>query len=191
MIRVLAINGSPRANGNTSIMLNVVLDELRKEGIEAELVQVGGKNIRGCRACGKCQENKDRKCSIDNDVFNEIVTKMFEADGILLGSPTYFSDITPEMKALIDRSGFVAFANGGLFRRKVGAAVSAVRRAGAQHALDSMNHLFTISEMIIPGSCYWNLCIGFQEGDVRDDEEGMHVMKVLGENMAWLLKKIC
>ena len=191
MIKVLAINGSPRANGNTSIMLNVVLDELRKEGIETELVQIGGKNIRGCRACGKCHENKDRKCSIDEDIFNKIVTKMFEADGILLGSPTYFSDVTPEMKALIDRSGFVAFANGGLFRRKVGAAVSAVRRAGAQHALDSMNHLFTISEMIIPGSCYWNLCIGLEEGDVRDDEEGMHVMKVLGENMAWLLKKIC
>lgn len=191
MTKVLAINGSPRANGNTSIMLNVVLDELRKEGIETELVQIGGKNIHGCRACGKCHENQDRKCSIDDDIFNEIVTKMFQADGILLGSPTYFSDITPEMKALIDRSGFVAFANGGLFRRKVGAAVSAVRRAGAQHALDSMNHLFTISEMIIPGSCYWNLCIGLEEGDVRGDEEGMHIMKVLGENMAWLLKKIC
>lgn len=190
MTKVLAINGSPRANGNTSIMLNIVLDELREEGIETELVQIGGQKIQGCRACEKCFERQDRKCAFDNDIFNDVVAKMFEADGILLGSPTYFSDITAEMKALIDRSGLVALANGRLFKRKVGAAVSAVRRAGSQHALNSMQHLFTISEMIIPASCYWNLCIGFQEGDVRNDEEGMNTMKVLGENMAWVLKKI-
>jgi len=115
---------------------------------------------------------------------------MIEADGILLGSPTYFSDVTSEMKALIDRSGYVTRGNGHLLRRKVGAAVSAVRRAGAQHALNSMNHLFTISQMIIPSSSYWNIAIGGPEGAVKEDEEGMQTMRDLGVNMAWLLKKI-
>lgn len=189
-MKVLAINSSPRKKGNTSIMLNAVLDEIKTQGIETELFNIGGKKIKGCVACNKCRENKNKRCAVDNDILNDVLDKMINADGILLGSPTYFSDVNSEMKALIDRSGYVARGNGGLFRRKVGAAVSAVRRAGSQHALDSMNHLFTICEMIIPGSCYWNLCIGGPEGDVKKDEEGMNVMKVLGQNMAWLLKKI-
>jgi multimeric flavodoxin WrbA len=189
-MKVVAFNGSPRKDGNTATLIRHVLVELEKEGIETETVQIGGKSIHGCIACGKCVENKDRKCVIDKDVVNDCIEKMFEADGIILASPTYFSDLTPELKALIDRAGFVAGANGGLLRHKVGAAVVAVRRAGSIHVFDSINHLFTISQMIIPGSSYWNIGMGLDEGDVERDDEGIRTMHTLGQNMAWLLKKL-
>jgi multimeric flavodoxin WrbA len=189
-MKVVGINGSPRKGGNTSILIQTVLDELENQGIETEFVQLGGKKIRGCMACMKCWENKDQRCSVDNDFFNECMQKMIAADGIILGSPTYFADVSTEMKALIDRSGFVAMANGHLFKRKIGAAVVAVRRAGSTHVFDSINHLFFISEMIVPGSTYWNMGIGLEKGDVNKDDEGIATMKVLGENMAWLMKKI-
>ena len=123
-------------------------------------------------------------------IVNECIEKMLEADGIILASPTYFADLTPELKALIDRAGFVAKANSEMFRRKVGAAVVAVRRAGSIHVFDSINHFFTISQMIIPGSSYWNMGMGLAEGDVEKDEEGIRTMQILGQNMAWLLKKL-
>ena len=189
-MKVVAFNGSPRKEGNTASLIKHVLEELEKEGIETEIVQVGGKSIHGCTACTKCFENKDKKCIIDKDIVNDCIEKMFEADGIILGSSTYFADLTPELKALIDRAGFVAKANNEMFRYKVGAAVVAVRRAGAIHAFDSINHFFTISQMIIPGSRYWNIGIGLAEGDVEKDEEGIGTMQVLGQNMAWLLKKL-
>jgi multimeric flavodoxin WrbA len=189
-MKVVAFNGSPRKDGNTATLIRHVLAELEKEGIETETVQIGGKSIHGCIACGKCVENKDRKCVIDKDIVNDCIEKMFEADGIILASPTYFADLTPELKALIDRAGFVAGANGGLLRHKVGAAVVAVRRAGSIHVFDSINHLFTISQMIIPGSSYWNIGMGLDEGNVERDEEGIQTMHTLGQNMAWLLKKL-
>lgn len=189
-MKVVAFNGSPRKEGNTASMIKYVLAELEKEGIETETVQIGGKSVHGCTACEKCYENKDEKCVIDKDIVNECIEKMLEADGIILASPTYFADLTPELKALIDRAGFVAKANNEMFRYKVGAAVVAVRRAGAVHVFDSINHFFTISQMIIPGASYWNLGIGLAEGDVEKDEEGVRTMQVLGRNMAWLLKKI-
>lgn len=189
-MKVVGINGSARSDGNTAILIKRVFAELEKEGIETELIQLAGKTIRGCRACYKCMENKDKQCAVKNDSFNKCYEKMLEADGIILGSPTYFADMTAEMKALIDRAGFVSMANGSLLKRKVGAAVSAVRRAGAIHTIDSINHLFFISQMIVPGSSYWNLGIGMGKGDVESDAEGMRTMQVLGENMAWLLKKI-
>jgi len=189
-MKVVGINGSARKDGNTAILIRRVFDELEKEGIETELIQLAGKKIRGCTACMKCRENLDKHCSVKNDFFNKCFDKMLEADGIILGSPTYFSDLTTEMKALIDRAGYVSKGNGDLLKRKVGAAVSAVRRAGAIHTLDSINHLFFISQMIVPGSSYWNIGIGREKGDVAADEEGMHTMQVLGQNMAWLLKKI-
>ncbi|HPY72985.1 MAG TPA: flavodoxin family protein, partial [Methanothrix sp.] len=167
-----------------------VLEELEKEGIETELVQLAGERIRGCTACRGCVANQDGRCTIDDDVVNECIRKMVEADGIILASPTYFADVSAEMKALIDRAGFVARANGGLFRRKVGAAVVAVRRAGAIHAFDSINHFFFISEMVVPGSIYWNLGFGHAPGEVESDQEGIETMRVLGSNMAWLLKMI-
>ncbi|MHC4170335.1 MAG: flavodoxin family protein, partial [Planctomycetota bacterium] len=189
-MKVVAFNGSARKDGNTAILIRKVFAELETEGIETELVQMAGKKIRGCTACGKCYENKDKKCVVDNDILNECLEEMVEADGIILGSPTYFADVSTEMKALIDRAGFVARANSDMFQRKVGAAVVAVRRAGAIHVFDSINHFFLISQMIIPGSFYWNLGIGRKPGEVEQDSEGLETMELLGRNMAWLLKKI-
>jgi len=188
-MKVIAFNGSARKDGNTAILLNYVLAELHKEGIETELYQLAGKKIRGCIACYKCAENLDQRCSFRNDDLNECVEGMIEADGIILGSPTYFTDVTAEMKALIDRAGMVAKVNGDMFRRKVGAAVVAVRRAGSIHVFDTLNHFFFISQMIVPGSIYWNVGIGRNVGEVEKDDEGIRTMTVLGENMAWLLKK--
>jgi len=190
MTKVVAINGSPRKDGNTARLLIEVLAELEKEGIETELVQIGGKKVHGCTACGKCFENRDGKCVIDNDFVNECIAKMAAADGIVIGSPTYFADVSTETKALNDRAGFVAIANGGMFARKAGAAVVAVRRAGAIHAFDTINHLFGISQMFTVGSSYWNLGLGLAAGEVEKDEEGLQTMRNLGANMAWLLKRI-
>ena len=189
-MKTVAFNGSPRPKGNTFILLNVVLDELKKDGIETELVQVGGKPIQGCIACYKCFENKNRRCAVDTDMCNEYIAKMEEADGILLGSPTYFSDVSAWMKALIERAGLVSRANGSMFRRKVGASVAAVRRAGGISTFNSMNLLFLFGEMVVPGSTYWNIGIGREPGDVEKDEEGIQTMRNLGQNMAWLLKKL-
>ncbi|MGD9159644.1 MAG: flavodoxin family protein [Desulfobacteraceae bacterium] len=189
-MKVLAINGSPRKDGNTAIMIKTVLEELEKEGIETELLQFSGKTIQGCKACLKCFENKDNKCVFENDDFNQCFAKMIEADGIILGSPTYFTDVTSEMKGLIDRAGFVSFANGRPFKRKTGAAVVAVRRAGSIHVFDTINHFFFINEMMVPGSSYWNMGIGREKGEVAKDEEGLRTMKVLGKNMAWMMKRL-
>ncbi len=189
-MKVIAFNGSARKDGNTAILINLVLDELGKEGIETELISLAEKKVRGCIACFQCFINKDRRCAVKNDDLNGCVEKMSEADGIILGSPTYFTDVSAEMKALIDRSGCVAKANDDMFRRKLGAAVVAVRRAGSVHVFETINNFFLIGQMIIPGSCYWNMAIGLEKGDVKKDEEGIRTMKVLGENMAWLLKKL-
>lgn len=189
-MKVIAFNGSARKQGNTAILIKHVFSELEKEGIETELIELAGKKIQGCTACYKCFDNKDQKCAVKNDIVNVCIEKMVEADGIILGSPTYFADITSEMKALIERSGFTSMANGLMFKRKVGAAVIAVRRGGAIHAFDTINHFFHINQMIVPGSSYWNVGIGREIGDVDKDKEGIRNMQNLGENIAWLLKKI-
>ena len=189
-MRVVAFNGSARKDGNTAILLDFVLRELQQEAIETEMIQLAGKNIHGCLACRKCFARKDGRCAQKDDDGNILIDKMIEADGILLGSPTYVTDVSPEIKALIDRACMVTRANESLLRRKVGAAIVAVRRAGATHAFDTLNHFFLISEMIVPGSSYWNIGIGLEKGEVRRDAEGIETMKVLGRNMAWLLKKI-
>jgi multimeric flavodoxin WrbA len=189
-MKVIAFNGSARKEGNTSILLNMVFDELRAEGIETEIYTLAGKPIQGCIACYKCFENKNKRCAVEKDIINECIQKMLEADGILLGSPTYFADVSAGMKALIERCGMVSRANGDMFKRKVGAGVVAVRRAGAMHVFNSLNSFFLISQMIIPGSSYWNLAIGRQPGEVNSDLEGVQTMRNLGKNMAWLLKKI-
>jgi multimeric flavodoxin WrbA len=189
-MKVVAFNGSPRKDGNTVCLIKHVFEALKVEGIETELVQVGGNLIHGCTACRQCFEKKNGRCVLDNDIVNDCIEKMRQADGIVLASPTYFADVTPELKALIDRAGFVSMANGRFLKRKVGAAVVAVRRGGEIHPFDTMNHLFLICEMIIPGSCYWNMGFGREKGEVENDEEGIRTMRVLGENMAWLLKKL-
>ena len=188
-MKVVALNGSPRKKGNTFHCIQTVLEELKKEGIKTELLQLGGSNIHGCRACYACFQKKNKRC-IQKDAFNSFFKKMLEAEGILIGSPTYFSNVSTEVKALIDRAGLVAIANDRILRRKVGAAVVAVRRAGATHVYSSINYFFGINHMIIPGSSYWNLGIGRNPGDVLKDKEGIATLRELGKNMAWLMKRL-
>jgi len=190
-MKVTAFNGSARKDGNTAILLNYVLKELQGEGIETDLIQFAGEKVRGCIACYKCMEFMNRRCVMESDSVNDWIGMVEASDGVILGSPVYFSDLTANLKAFIERAGMVARANGDMFRRKVGASVTAVRRAGAIHTFDSMNHFFFISQMIVPGANYWNVGIGRDIGEVEGDKEGVQTMKVLGRNMAWLLKKIC
>ncbi|MBN2055281.1 flavodoxin family protein [bacterium] len=189
-MKVIAFNGSARKDGNTALLVGHVFEELAGVGIETELIQLAGQPIRGCAACGKCYENRDKRCGMHNDPVNEYIAGMLDADGIILASPTYFADITAELKALIDRAGMVAKSNGDMLRYKAGAAVVAVRRGGAIHAFDSINHFFTINQMIIPGASYWNMGIGRNVGEVESDHEGIGTMHTLGRNMAWLLERI-
>ncbi|MEN2773663.1 flavodoxin family protein [Acetivibrio clariflavus] len=189
-MKVVAFNGSPRVNGNTAQSLEIVLEEIRKEGIETELIQVGGKKLSGCKACMMCRKNQDKRCAIQDDEMNSFIEKMIEVDGIIIGSPTYFSNVTAEIKALIDRCGYVAKSNGGFLKGKVGAPVVAVRRAGSNFTYAAINFFFGISEMIVPGSTYWNMTLALQPGDVWKDEEGIATFRTLGKNIAALLKKL-
>lgn len=189
-MKVLAINGSPRKDGNTALLLRHVLTVLEHEGMQTELIQFAGKRLHGCTACYQCYDRKNGRCAIENDDFNTCFEQMKTADGILIGSPTYVTSVTAEVKALIDRACLVSRANQDLLQRKVGAAVLAVRRAGAVHAFDTINHFFTITQMIIPGSNYWNMGFGRNIGEVESDEEGLATMETLGRNMAWLIKRI-
>jgi multimeric flavodoxin WrbA len=189
-MKAVAFCGSARKNGNTAYLLNTVLEGLAAQGIATELVELAGHEITGCKACYSCFKNKDQRCVIDKDCVNDCIAKMVEADIILLGSPTYFADLSSEMKALIDRSGMVGRANTDLYKRKLGAAVVAVRRAGAIHVFDSINHFFLIGQMIVVGSSYWNIGKGREKGEVAGDEEGIATMKTLGENIGWLAKKM-
>jgi multimeric flavodoxin WrbA len=189
-MKAVAINGSPRKGGNTELLLKTVLEPLAQAGWETELVRIGGKNIHGCRACFKCWETQDKRCVFGKDAFNEAFEKVIGADALILGSPTYFADVSTEMKAFIDRAGFVAMANGCLLAGKIGAAVVAVRRGGATHVFDTMNHLFQISQMVLPGSTYWNIGYGLEPGKVAEDAEALRNMNQLGKAIDWLGKAI-
>lgn len=189
-MKVVAFCGSARPNGNTAALLKLVLSEINAQGIDSELIELAGRSVRGCIACYKCFEKKNGRCAVDDDMVNDAIEKMRGADGIILGSPTYFADVSANMKALIERCGMVSRANGDLYRRKVGAAVVAVRRAGAYHVFNSLNAFFTIGQMIVVGSSYWNIGIGKNPGEVLQDEEGVRTMQDLGRNMAWLLRKL-
>ncbi|MDP2183100.1 MAG: flavodoxin family protein [Actinomycetota bacterium] len=189
-MKVLAVNGSARKGGNTALMLEAACAPLREAGIECEIVELAGETVGGCTACGACGREKDRRCHGRNDFGNEVIEKMDGADALILGSPVYFADVTSEMKAIIDRAGYTSRANGDMFARKPGAAVIAVRRAGAIHAFDTINHFFLIGRMFVVGSSYWNVGIGRGKGEVAKDEEAMETMRVLGENMGWLLERI-
>ena len=189
-MKAIAINGSPRSGGNTEIMLKKVLEPLEAAGWSTEYRQIGGKPVRGCIACLKCFEKRNGRCIIEKDDMNNYLEKIYAADAVILGSPTFFADVTPELKALIDRAGFVALANGGTLRGKIGAAVVAVRRGGATHVFDTINHMFLLSSMIVPGSIYWNLGMGRDKGQVLGDDEAMRNMSHLGQSIAWLGKAI-
>ncbi len=189
-MQVVAFNGSPRKDGNTAILIETVLERLRAADIQTEHIQLAGTRLTGCIGCLKCYETKDLTCAVKNDVVNTCIRKMVAADGIILGSPVYFADLTANMKALIERAGYVTRACDAALRGKVGAAVVAVRRGGAIHTFDSINHFFQISEMVIAGSRYWNLGIGEQAGEVLEDDEGLETMRVLGDTMAWVVQKL-
>ncbi len=189
-MKIVAVNGSARKGGNTTILLETVLAPLSDAGHECVLIELAGKDVRGCTACGRCREKADGRCYGRKDFGNEVMAELFSADAIVLGSPTYFADVTAEMKALIDRAGYVGRSKPELLARKPGAAVVAVRRAGAMHVFDTINHFFTISEMIVVGSSYWNIGIGREKGEVEGDAEGMRTMQRLGENLGWVLERL-
>jgi multimeric flavodoxin WrbA len=189
-MKVVAFNGSARANGNTRIAIETLFEELHKEGIKTDLVSLAECKIHGCAACFKCVDNQDKQCAVDDDDANDMIAKMLSADGIVMASPVYFASMSSEMKALIDRAGLVAKANSSMFARKVGASIAIARRAGAVSTFDEINRFFFISEMIVPGSTYWNVGFGRTPGEVEKDEEGIMTFRNLGRNMAWLLKKI-
>lgn len=186
-MKVIGINGSARKDGNTALILRMVLSELAQEGIETELVQLADQEIAPCRGCFGCRGMG--RCVFGNDGFAPVWEKMTAADGILLGSPVYSADVSAKMKALLERAGVVAAVNPGLLKHKAGAAVAAVRRGGGLTAVDTMNHFFLNKEMLVAGSTYWNMVYGREIGDVLGDAEGVANMKNLGRNMAWLLKK--
>ena len=187
-MKAVAFNGSPRMGGNTEYLLKEVLKPIAQAGIDTELIQVGGQDIHGCRACYACAKNKDARCVHNDDLLNGWLAKMIDAQAIILGSPTYFADVSSDIKALIDRAGFVARANDNLFSRKIGAGVVVSRRGGATHAFDSINHLFLMSRMIVPGSTYWNFGLARDKGDIANDPEALDNMRDLGETIAWLMQ---
>lgn len=190
-MKVVAFNGSPRPQGNTAQSLQIVLAELAKEGIETEMIQLGGRKVYGCLACGKCWETRNNRCIRQDDEMNLFIEKMQQADGVIIGSPTYFSNVSPEVKALIDRCGFVNKANGGeLLRGKIGAPVVAVRRAGSTFVYSAINFFFGIAEMPIATSSYWNMTLALEPGEVQKDAEGIQTFQTLGKNMAKLLKQL-
>lgn len=187
-MKVVAFNGSPRKEGNTHYALNAVGEELRKAGIDFEIVHVGNKAIRGCVACMGCVKNQNERCVIANDEVNDWIQKMKEADGILLASPVYYAGIPGTMKSFLDRAFFVTSVNGSMLRNKVGATAVAVRRSGGVSTFDALNHYILYSEMIMPTSNYWNVTHGLEPGEAAKDDEGNQIMRILGKNMAWLLK---
>ena len=189
-MKVVGFNGSARKGGNTAELIGRVFRELEAEGIATELIELSGKKMGGCIACYKCFKNQNRRCAVTKDFMNECIAAMDAADGIILASPTYFANVTTEMKALMDRAGLVARANNDMFARKVGAGVVAGRRGGSIQAFNALNAFFFIEQMIVPGSRYWNLGRGLEKGEVLEDKEGMETMEVLGRNMAWLMKKL-
>lgn len=187
-MKVLAINGSARKGGNTEILLNTLLEPARDAGFDTEIYQIGGKLLHGCKGCRICRESGKPECVFKDDVMNDVIKKMIEADAIVIGSPVYFADVTSEIKSLIDRAGYCTLGNR-LLKHKIGAGVSVMRRAGGVRTVDTINHFLMISEMVIPGSTYWNHGIGGPKGSVADDAEGLRNMRNLGENIVWLLQK--
>jgi len=189
-MKVVAFNGSPNKNGNTWHAIKMVTDELEKEGIATEIIHVGNKAVRGCLACGQCVKKKNEQCIQSEDPVNEWIQLMKEADGILIGSPVHYSAIAGTMKSFLDRAFYVSGVNGAMLRHKVGASVVAVRRSGGIPTFNQLNNFLCYSEMLLPSSNYWNVIHGTRPGEATQDEEGKQIMRMLGKNMAWLMKLV-
>jgi len=183
-MKVVGIVGSTRLGGNTEILTNIALDEIKKEGIETELISLAGKKIEPCDGCRACLETG--RCHFSDD-FEQIYAKMVEADGIILASPVYYGAASPQIVGLISR--FYSKRDKPL-RRKVGGPIVVARRAGKNFTFAQLMFFFMIQEMIVPGSSYWNVAFGRLKGDVLKDEEGTNTIKTFGKNIAWLLKKL-
>ncbi len=188
-MRVLGINGSPHRKGNTAVMLEWALEELRANGVETERFDLAGRPIAGCIDCRRCFTNKDKRCAVASDAFNEILEKLLVSDGVLIAAPTYVANIPANVKAVIERAAYVNKANDWMLKRKIGASIIVARRGGAIDAFNAINHLFLHAQMIIPGSCYWNMGYGWRDQDVLADEEAQVTMRTLGQNVAWLLSR--
>ncbi|MGM0366369.1 MAG: flavodoxin family protein [Actinomycetota bacterium] len=189
-MKVIGFNGSPHKKGNTFLAIRQVFEQLEAQGIKTEIIQVGSEEVKPCDGCGACKETRDGFCIIDDDEINQYMKKAYDADGMVIGSPVYFGSVTPKVKALVDRMGYCARAGGYLLKRKVCTAVAAVRRQGAVDTLNQINNMYMLNQVILPSSVYWNFAIGRTPGEIEKDEEGIKTLKILGENMAWLLKKI-
>ena len=189
-MKTVAFNGSPKKEGNTFHAIKMVTDELEKEGIETDIIHVGNKAIRGCIACGKCRTNQNEQCVLPNDEVNDWIQLMKHADGILLGSPVHYAAMAGTMKSFLDRAFYVSGVNGGIMRHKVGASVVAVRRSGGLPAFNQLNNFLCYSEILMPTSNYWNVIHGTSPGEAKQDAEGVQIMRVLGKNMAWLMKLV-
>ncbi len=189
MTKIIAINGSPRKTGNTSIMLNLLIDNMSISDAECEYVELSSLDIKFCMACRACYNSKNMKCILNDDM-NVLFQKLLSADVIILGSPTYVADVSGQMKTFIDRASYISGANDKALSRKIGAAVVAVRRAGAMHAFSTINNFFLLNDMLVIGSNYWNVGIGWGIGEVNNDTEGLDNIKKLGKNISWLSNKI-
>jgi multimeric flavodoxin WrbA len=187
-MKVVAFNGSPNKEGNTFQAIQIVAKELENEGIQVEVIHVGNKTIKGCTACMICAQNMDEKCIIPKDDVNDWIQKMKTADGIILGSPVYYAGVNGTMKSFLDRAFFVAGVNNSMLRHKVGASIVAVRRSGGLPTLNGLNHFLNYSEMMMPTSNYWHVIHGMMPGEVHSDEEGTQIARILGKNMAYLMK---
>jgi multimeric flavodoxin WrbA len=189
-MKALGISGSPRAGGNTDTLIHLALDVLADQGIDTEFVSLADRPIKPCTGCAGCKQAEEVRCVQDDPAFEGMIERFMEADGILVGSPVYFGSATPQTMALLDRVGYVSRANDNFLRRKVGAPIVVARRAGQNFTFAQLNYFFLISEMIVPGSTYWNVAFGMQKGDVTGDQEGVDTVRRLAENMAWLMKKL-
>ena len=186
-MRVIGISGSPRKAGNTETAVRLALEEIEKQGIDTEFISLSGREIAPCRACMRCKTQP--KCAIEDD-FQPIFEKIVEAEGFIVGSPVYFGSATPETMALLDRVGYVARKNGNLLRRKVGGHIAVARRAGQNFTYAQLMFFYTLNEMIVVGSTYWNIAFGREKGDITGDAEGVETMRNFGQNVAWVLKKL-
>lgn len=188
--KAVGICGSPRANGNTELLVNRCLAHLEANGVAVQFIPLAGKTIKPCGACGVCGKRQDGTCSIKDDDFDAVFTEMKQADIIVVGSPVYFGSATPQTMSLLDRAGYVSRANGHLLSRKIGGPIVVARRAGQNFTYAQLMYWYMINDMIVPGSTYWNIAFGRAAGEAANDEEGLATIDRFAENLEWLASRL-